>query len=176
MSTKPPGFSLLEVLVYISLLTVVGLALVGFATRIIRSNSEAQLKAQVLDNARSAMALMTKEIRHANGVYDPTSTLLSHPGQLSLATTFDPPADEQETYVDFYLDDERLYRKREGSAAELITAEKVRVTNLTFTYLQQTLAVPAVQITLTVEPADAASGAADRSTVTLSSTASLRQY
>lgn len=173
---KQSGVSLLEVLVYITLLAVLGVGLIRFATHVIQRNSETQLKAQVLDNARSAMAIMTKEIRHASGVYDPTSTFGSHPGQLSLATTFELPADENETYVDFYLDDERLYRKREGNTAELITAEKVRVTNLTFTYLQQTLASPAVQISLTVEPSDSTSQAAANSTVVLSSTASLRTY
>lgn len=170
------GLSFIEILVYVGLLAMTGVVLTRFATQVIERNSHVQLTAQVLDNARGAMAALTQEIRHSSGVYTPTSSFDTHPGQLSLASRHNLPADENETYVDFYLDDERLYVKREGEPAALFTSENVRVSNLTFVYLNQTSDAPAVQVNLTVVPSGASQEAQAQAAVTLSSTASLRSY
>lgn len=170
------GFTLIEMLIYASLLAMIGVVLTTFASQVIQRNAHTQLKAQVLNNARGVMGTITQEIRHASGVYDPTSVFGSHPGQLSLSTTQNLPADETETYVDFYIDDDRLYRKRESEAAQLITGENVSVTNLTFSYINQTAQAPAIKVNLTITPKDASSVAAAQSVVTLTSTASLRSY
>lgn len=166
--------TLIEILIYASLLAVISVVLTLFATQIIRRTTHTEVAAQVLDNAHGAMAAMTHEVRVATGIYTPTTVLGSHPGQLSLATTQQPPSGETDTYVDFYVDSEALYRKRESQVPERITADVVRVTNLTFTHLYQGSSIPAVQITLSVAPKDVASQA--DSAATLVTTASLRTY
>lgn len=168
------GFTLIEMLVYIGLLSIVGTVLILFGAFIIRQSGHTQLTAVVVGNARGAMDDMTREIRRASGVYSPTSVFDTYPGQLSLATTELLPDDENETYVDFYIDDERLYRKREGGNAQLLTSEQVKVTNLVFTHLNESNNGSAVRVELTVEPAQAAPQTQDQTTVTLVATATLR--
>ncbi|MGH7926327.1 MAG: PulJ/GspJ family protein [Candidatus Binatia bacterium] len=170
------GLTLIEILVYTGLLATMIVVLTLFAVQVIRRNAHAQLAAQTLDNARGAMAVITQDIRHATGVYSPTSVFSSHPGQLSLVTTQELPAGEDETYVDFYVDDEQLYVKREEAAAEAITSNNVRVTSMTFLYLHQTSSAPAIRVSLTVEPRDTSAQASSEGSVTLTTTASLRSY
>ena len=170
------GLSLLEIVIYTALLALVAVVLTTFASRVIQRNAHARITDQALDNARGAMSTLVFEIRHAGGIYDPTSTFDVHPGQLSLATTENLPAGEDETYVDFYIDDDRLYRKREGQNAELITSEQVRVTNFVVTYLNQTSSAPAIRIQLAIAPATGSASVIAEGTVSLVSTASLRSY
>jgi hypothetical protein len=118
--------------------------------------------------------MMAQEIKHAKGVYTPTSILDGSMGQLSLETTRDLPTGETATYVDFYLDGERLFVKRESQAEEMFTSDKVTVQQLTFKLLDDSSEKPAVQITLTVDYADQIAGPS--TSVTLTSTATLRSY
>lgn len=168
------GFTLVEMLVYIVLLAVLGAVLTLAGSHIIKQSAHAQLTAQVLGSARGALEDMGREIRHARGVYTPTSVFDTNPGQLSLATRENVPADEEETYVDFYIDDERLYRKREGEAAELITSERAKITNLVITHLNENNGGSALRIELTAEPAATATEAVAQASVTLVTTISLR--
>lgn len=170
------GLSIIEVLIYTILLSLVATSLLLFTMRIVQQTSSARVTSATLDNARGAMTVITSEIRQANAVYTPTSVLGSSPGQLSLATTRNAPVDEDETYVDFYIDDERLYRKREGIAAELITSEQVKVTHLTFSHRNTESLGSAVQVTLIVVPAQANAQILAAATVSLTTTATLRAY
>lgn len=170
------GFTFIEMLIYTGLLAVIGVSLTLFASRIIRQNAHAQLTTRTLDNTQSAMATITQEIRQSSGIYTPTSTLDTSPGQLSLISALNVPTDEIQTYVDFYIDDDRLYRKREESSAELLTSERVRITNLTFDLLNEGASSPAVRTTITAEPAGASGEAIAQSTVTLTTTTALRSF
>ena len=79
------------------------------------------------------MSSIIYEIENADDIYVPTSIFNSHPGQLSLKTTQKLPEEEQETYVDFYLDENnRIYFKREGQEPFLLTSENLFVTDLQF--------------------------------------------
>ena len=173
-TSKQSGFTLIELTIYIALLALIGTVLTLFITQVIRRNAHAELTSRTLDNARGAMSLITQEVRQANAIYTPTSVFNSNPGQLSLVTTLNIPTGENETYVDFYVDDQRLYRKREGQSAELITSEQVVVSDLTFAHLHQSSISPAVRISITIQPAVAATAALDESTVTLTTTTALR--
>lgn len=175
-ASRQAGLTLVEVLVYAALLAITTTVLIRFALQINQRTAVARTTSTVLSNAHGALTLLTREIQHANGVYDPTSVFDIHPGQLSLATYQNLPADEKETYVDFYIDDDRLYRKRESQPAELVTSENIRITNLTFTYLNQGSRTPAVQINLTAAPANTASPSASQSTITVTTSASFRAY
>lgn len=172
---RQQGLTLIEVLVYVSVLAMVSTVLILFTIRIIKVNNRTQLTITALNNARSAVATITKEIRHANGVYTPTSTLSSHPGQLSLSTTEELPTDENTTYVDFYLDDERLYIKRESQSPQLIISEQFKITNLVFTSVPGGEA-HSIHITLTLVPAVLDNQTAQQNTVTISGSASTRVF
>lgn len=168
------GFTLIEVLVYATLFVIIGGVVSAFFIQITNVAEGTRRSREALDSARRAMNVVTQEIRHATAVYTPTSDFVNNPGQLSLETTRDLPAQENTTYVDFYVDDEGIYIKRESQTEELITSEKVRVTSLSFTHLNGTSSGEAVQINLTVEYIDPTTGPA--LPVNLVATASLRSY
>lgn len=170
------GFSLLEMLVYISLLAVVGAIITAFASRLVHSNTEGQIAGEVLDNARSSLHLISQEVRSASAVYTPTSALGTHPGQLSIVTSRNAPDDEKETYVDFYIDDERLYLKREGQAAQLLTSERIRAANFVITDTSTSPEAPAVTMAVTFEPDTPSESLNNRTAVSLSTTVALRGF
>jgi type II secretory pathway pseudopilin PulG len=171
--SKESGFTLIELLIYAALFVVIGAVASAFFIQIVNVTETSRRSRESLDNARRAMGVIVQEVKHATNVYTPTSTLGTHPGQLSLETTRDLPTDENTTYVDVYLDDDRIYLKRESQTVELLNSEKVKVTNLVFTHLNGG-GNSAVQVNLTVEYSDQFTG--PKTPVTLSQTASLRSY
>lgn len=173
INLKENGFTLIEVLVYAALLAIVSLVILLFVNQLLGVNESTRRTRESLDNARRALETITQEIRHADSLYTPTSVFGTNPGQLSLVTTRDLPADEDLTYVDFYLDNNNLYLKREGQTDQLVTSEKVKVTNLTFTN-NNVGGEDAIRTAITVEHRDPTSGS--KNTVTLTSSAVLRKY
>jgi type II secretory pathway pseudopilin PulG len=171
---KTRGFTLIELLIYSVFLVVIGVGAVSFFIQVVNVTETSRRSRESLDNARRAIDMMAQEIKHAKGVYTPTSILDGSMGQLSLETTRDLPTGETATYVDFYLDGERLFVKRESQAEEMFTSDKVTVQQLTFKLLDDSSEKPAVQITLTVDYADQIAGPS--TSVTLTSTATLRSY
>ena len=127
------GFSLIEVLFYISIFVVLIGIVTLFAASLIKSINKNNIKKEVVRGAYSAINNMIYEIENSDNAYIPTSIFDFNPGQLSLKTAQKPPAGEQYTYVDFYLDnDNRLYIKREGRESQLLMSENLRVVNLEF--------------------------------------------
>lgn len=173
---KSKGFTLIAALVYVALLALVAVVLARFASSIIRNQAQSQLAGEVIDNAQRALAIITQEIQQADSVYTPTSVLSAHPGQLSLATTNNLPADENITYLDFYVDDEHLYLKREGAIAALLTSARVKVSNLQFTHLNPTSAHQAIRIAATFSADVPGSDLQTQTAISLTSTVSLRKY
>ncbi|MEK7557028.1 MAG: hypothetical protein AAB538_03565 [Patescibacteria group bacterium] len=170
------GLTLVSALVYVALLALVAVLLTRFASGIIRTNTQSQLAGEVIDNAQRALAIITAEIQQADGVYTPTSVLATHPGQLSLASENNLPADENITYIDFYVDDEHLYLKREGGAAALLTSARVKVNNLQFTHLNPTSEHQAVRIAAMFAADVPGTDLQTQTAITLTSTVSLRAY
>ena len=173
------GFTLIEVLIYATIFVIIGVVISSYFIQIVSVTETSRRARESNDNASRAMNVITQEIRHATAVYTPTSEFGTISGQLSLETTRDLPDEENTTYVDFYLDDEGIYVRREdqfhgeNKQPELITSEKVRVTNFTFTHLTGGTDT-SIQVNLTVEYIDAASG--PKTPVTLTQTASLRSF
>ncbi len=172
------GFTLIELLIYTVILVIISLVSVSFFIQVVNVTETSRRSREALDNAKGALDTITQEIRHADSVYTPTSVLDNAAGQLSLETLRDVPSDEDSTYVDIYLDSQRLYLKREGVTDQLITSEKVVVTSLKFGLLADSSAKPAIQVTLTVKYIDAASGQTGSlgNSVTLTSTSTLRSF
>lgn len=166
------GFTLTEVLIYSAILAIVSLVILVFINQLLGVNETTRRAREATDNARRSLDTISQEIRHADSVYGNTSSFGSNPGQLSLETTRDVPAEEASTYVDFYVDNEQLFMKRESQIEQRITSEKVKVTNLTFTNLAGSTTWPAVRVAITVEYRDPISG--PKNQVTMMTTAILR--
>lgn len=170
------GFTLAEALVYVAVLTIICVMVISFIFWAIKTNAKSRAAAEVSDNARRAMEMMTYEIRQAMSIYTPTSVLNNHPGQLSLETKVSPPDNEAKTYNDFYLADEKLYLKREGIGTEQITSDQVRVTNLVFKYFNATSTLASAQIDLKVEYNNPSNRPEFQAEINLISSATLRTY
>lgn len=174
ITTHNQGFTLLETLLYVGLLVVVVVFANSFAVAIIRVNTSNERREQVRDGAGHALDIIDKEIRLARSVYTETSVFGVDPGQLSLETGEQLPGGETTTYVDFYIDDEHLYVKREGQSPELIISEDIRITNFTLTHLASSGPEDSEAIRIAMTAAsDTGSGGG---TVRLITTSSLRSY
>ena len=140
------GVTLLEMLVYITLVSILVLAFVGFALDVIGTAQKARVKQEVQQNARFAMARMIYEIRSANGLNTGSSTFGSHPGVLSLATS--TPVTNPTV---FDVSNGRLRIKQGASAAQDLTSSKLTVSNLVFTNRSVSGRTSNVKIELTIE-------------------------
>lgn len=175
LQKKLGGFTLVEVLVYIATLVIIVVAISSFLLWAIRANTKAQVMRETLDNARRAIEIMVYEIKEAEDIYTATSTLGSHPGQISLKTKKYLPAGESSTYMDFYICDNRLCLKKESQEPIFLTSEDVEVTNLVFDQII-TDQIPSIQIDLKVDYKNITGRPEYRASVNLKSAASLRQY
>ena len=170
----PRGATLVEVVVYFALLVLIVSILTLLGVQTIRANTYAIVTQEEIANARAAVDAMIQEVYYARSVYAPTSVFGASPGQLSLETTRNVPTGDTTTYVDFYVDGGRLYRKRSGQAAEILTAERVAIKGLTFTLLNTSASAPSVRVSLTVAHETSVAGAGVQPTITLTTTAALR--
>ncbi len=165
------GFSLIEVLVYVGVLSIILAAIFSFLTWSVHSSAKAKVMKETSDNARRAMQIMIYEIKEARNIYLPTSTST----QLSLETFHYLPGGERTTYVDFYLCGTQLCLKKESQNPIALTSDKVEVSNLAFTRVV-TDQTPSVQIELKIDYKNPYSRPERQASVNLKSTASLRSY
>ena len=170
------GLTLVTMIIYISAFAVISVILISFTARLTRTNTIGQVTGEVLDNTRHTLNTLAQEIRFADDTYDPTSTYATHPGQLSLATLRNLPTDENITYVDFYVDDDRVYVKHEGQTAQLLNSERIKVVNLTFAKINASGPSPAIQINLSMALDSNDPNIVSETTISLSTTIALRAY
>lgn len=143
------GFTLIELLIYLSIFAILIITITTFAFTFIEANSKSRIKKEVSSTAYSVIKTISYEIKRASDIYEPTSIFVNNPGQLSLFTTYDIPIDEKQGYTDFYLDNGRLYIKKEAQDAQAITSENVKVSELRFEHLSSFS--DSVKIILTIE-------------------------
>jgi len=172
---KTSGFTLTELLIYLAVFVTILVVVISFLSWAINSNNFTRASIEVQDNVWKALERMTYEIRSASGVYVPTSVFSSPGGQLSLATTLDLPAGEKITYEDFYLDNGRLFLKKEGSQAEQITSNKVMITSLDFKYLISTTTAESIQIGFSLSYNNPSENPYLQAEANLTTTATLRE-
>lgn len=170
------GFTLIELLVSVGISAVIISAIVYFVSWGIKMNIKIRVNQEVIKNAEPAMEQIIFEIRHAQNIYTPTSNLGSHPGQLSLKSALNIPQGETYAYVDFYLEDEKLYLKREGENPQALTSEKVKVTNLVFKHLNSDISSSSIQVELGLEYKSPSLRPEWQAQISLTSSAGLRSY
>ena len=145
------GFTLIEMLIYIGILTIIILFTIYFVSWGIKMSAKSKASQEVLENAKFAMEKIIFEIRSAKEIYTPTSVFDAHPGQLSLKTQQNLPEGENATYADFYLENEKIYLKRESQNPQALTSERVKVTNLVFRHLNSAFSTSSIQAELKIE-------------------------
>ncbi len=123
------GFSLVEMLFYVAILTFALLAMLQ--TLIVITRSYAVLKSVQRIEQESAFSLerLVREVRNANAVDDAGSTLGTSPGKLLLNST--DTAGTART-VEFSVANGKLSLKENGVVTGVLTSSTTAVTNLVF--------------------------------------------
>lgn len=125
------GFSLFEVIIYLSIAFVVLSVVVGFVFWLIDSNNKNRIMREVTNSAKRSLEIITYEIRSAKNIYTPTTSL----SQLSLETQHYVPEGENSSFIDFYLCSSRLCMKKESQDSIVLTSDNVEILSLIFTYI-----------------------------------------
>ena len=123
------GFSLVEMLFYIALLSLSLLVVMQTLVVVTRSYRVFKVAQHIEQEASAAVERMVREIRDANGVDDVGSTLGSHPGKLLLAST---NASGAPRAVEFSLSGSQLSLKENGVVTGLLTSVKTTISTLIF--------------------------------------------
>ncbi|MFH1820486.1 MAG: prepilin-type N-terminal cleavage/methylation domain-containing protein [Candidatus Nealsonbacteria bacterium] len=163
------GFTLMEILVYIAILTIILTSIIAFLFWALKSNQKTKAFREVSDNARRTMEIMLYEIKESKYIYAPTSNST----QLSLATLHYLLPQESISYIDFFLcDGPTVCLKKESVAPIALTSDSVEVFNLEFIQVSTS----SVQINLSVKYKNPNSRPENEASIDLTSTVSLRSY
>ena len=168
---KQKSFTLIETLVYVIVLGIIIGVISSLLLWQIYTNAKAKVARETFDSARIAMDRMTREIKEAISIYEPTT----NPFQLSLEKVYEGVNGEATTYVDFYLCDTQLCIKEEWQDSKVLTSNAVEVTNLVFTKVM-TDSIPSVQIDLTLNYKNPSGKPEYNASINLTSTTSLRPF
>ncbi|MBI2450903.1 MAG: type II secretion system protein [Parcubacteria group bacterium] len=152
------GFTLIETIVYFGIFIIAASIMVILTVNLTRNYTRIRIKSQVLVEAEKVLNVMLNEIATAKGIYAPTSCFgtsdaktICQTGkrQLSFETTLNPPTGENSAYVDFYLDNQKIYVKRESQTAQTLTSDRIQISNLTFDYYNPSTNSASIKIRLT---------------------------
>jgi len=167
---KKSGFTLVEILVYIGILSVLVLAVSSFILWSVRSNAKTKAIRKTMNDARRAMEIMSYEIKEAIGIYTPTCSS----SQLSLGTSKYLATGEQTSYIDFFICDQKLCLKKESQVPVALTSNETEIDNLTFTQIGVDFS--SIKIDLTMNYKNPQNRSELEASVSLSSTVGIRPY
>ena len=139
------GYTLLEAIIYISILAALAVTFVNLLFTMVRAYTDFQLERSLISSATLGLERLARETRQAKSV-DLASTLGSHPGRLLLNTTDSAGA---ATTRDFYLFLGALMVKEGSGQAASTTAKNINVDNLVFRQIS-TANSSAVKIEMTL--------------------------
>ena len=145
---KLGGFTLLEMLIYISLLSIVTVAVINVFFSGTNAWANARAERNASDAGRLIMERIVQEVKLAHSVNTPASILGAHPGKLALET-FESVTSTAPSTLEIFLDSEELKLKRETQSPVSLSGS-ARVEELVFYHLTSPKS-QAVRILLTVE-------------------------
>ena len=126
------GFTFIETLIYIAIIGAVLTAFVNFILAVSASRNKSYTEQEVNANLRTALSVISHKIKSASGVNLGASIFGLNPGVLSLvmtSSTLNP------TIISVVSSTGRLQITEGAGAAQYLTSERVRVSNLLFTNL-----------------------------------------
>ena len=141
------GFSLVEMLIYVAILSLIVSALVLTATSLLRTLAYMQTTSDITEAATVAIERITREIRFADAVNTGASTLGTHPGTLVMSSIDE---NDNPTTVTISVSGGRIMFAEGSEAAAPLTHAGITISNLTFTHFTST-ETEAVRVELTVE-------------------------
>lgn len=170
------SFTLIEVLVYIAVLTIIISIVSVFIFWQIGSGAKSRAIRETQYNAERALTIMIKEIREAKSVYAPASAFNVNPGQLSLETLKYLPSGETVSYIDFFICGTQLCFKKESQNPVALTSGRVKISDLVFSQINTIPTAPSIQINLKVDYRATSTRPEHQASFSATSSASLRSY
>lgn len=122
------GMTLVETLLYISILVIVVTVVVQVLFMILRLHSKISANRLLESSMGESMERIVREIRLASSVNEGASALNINPGTLSL----DGVSGGVSYNVTFGEAGDRIYISKDGGAPGNLTSDKVTITNITF--------------------------------------------
>jgi len=122
------GYSLVEMIVYVTILSIISLVGMNSVLSFATSYKEILTLRVVDSSAIDSLERITRDIRSATSINTGSSTFGTNPGVLSLTTT----SSEVSTTTRFYLDNGILKVDINGVYSGPLTASTTQVTNLIF--------------------------------------------
>ena len=123
------GFSVLEMVVYVVILSIIFVIVVNTLLVIVRSYSFVKVSIDINSSATISMERMVQEIRRSLSIDDTLTILDSNPGRLVLNST---DSMGTPTTFDFYLDSGSLKLDQGGVLTGSLTKDNATVSNLIF--------------------------------------------
>lgn len=120
------GFSLVEMVIYAVILSILTIVTINSTFSIVRSFTEFRVARDLNSSASSLVERVTREIRTAHGIDGAQSTFDASPGRLTLLTKDSGGAD---TTVEFYVENGILKIKEGGVAMGALISSSTAVTN-----------------------------------------------
>ena len=117
------GLSLVEIIIYAAIFSVISLVLVSFLVGAIRAWINAKTQRDLVVGAQHTLNIITQVVRPAQNIYLPESSLGVTLGALSVTTEQNPPAHN----VKFYVANNILYEQAGATAAFAITPNNISV-------------------------------------------------
>jgi len=141
------GVTLIELLIYITIVGVIMVTVVSFMMNLLTSRSKVSAVSEVLANARLMQDRLNDAARHAEGINVGSSTFGTDPGVLSLNmadTGVDP------TVFSLTSDDGQFQINEAGGGNVLVSSNDVKITNLVFSNLTTVEDIGIIQVKFTV--------------------------
>lgn len=168
------GFTIIEMLIYVGIAGMVMTVITSSLMDNLKAYDKSVARQNVFQNVNGALRTITNEIRYAKSVYTPTSMFNVDAGQLSVETELNVPAGENTAFADFYVDNGRIYEKRDGQNATPLTSERVFVEQLRFTKLSAAAGKDSIVVAIQARINTQSTDQKDQARVTVSSAAALR--
>lgn len=165
LNNKKGGFTLIEVLAYIGVFSIIVIAIISFVLWSVHSSIKTRVMRETLYNTRRSLEIMTYEIKTAKSIS--ASSTVKH---LYL---------ENATTTEFYLcgsASSTLCQKKGAGDPAYLTSDKVEVKNLEFIKIATSTTTPSIQINLKVNYKNPTGRPEYKASVNATSTASLRSY
>ncbi|MDP2641515.1 MAG: type II secretion system protein [Candidatus Yanofskybacteria bacterium] len=166
------GFTILEFLVYATILVLVLFAIGSFLLWTVRVHMKAEAMRETRISSERVLERMGREIREAKSIYTPTSVYAEHPGQLSLETSKYALAGDQTSYIDFFLCESRLCLKKEGEIPIALSPAALEITRLVFSQIDS----GSVRIELEARRETASERPEFQASVSITTTVSVRSH
>ena len=167
---KERGTTILEIVMYTALFGIIAIIISNFLIQIVNAYNISRAEREVLSNGRLLLETVTKSLAASEGIYTPTSAFNKDLGQISLVTKTGVQPEHKTAYIDFWVDNGRLWMRKEGANPSALSAASVRVGKFRLERLSQGLGRDAVRLTLQVNFAQPKFS----STITLTATTALR--